>query len=190
MQLTSKEKLTDTEVIHHYLNTRDPFYFSILYDRYAKKVFAKCISILNDYAHAEDALQEIFTKIFLNISKFGEQSKFSTWVYSITYNYCIDLVRKKKKSGALFSDEMEKVPDLADDISDEEILSMEIERLRVILEKIPIGDKAILLMKYNDDMSILEIAEVLQKSESAVKMKIMRAKEKARLIYQDLYADK
>lgn len=85
---------------------------------------------------------------------------------------------------------MESVGEVADEVSDEELLTMEVERLKVVLDKMPLGDKSILLMKYNDDMSILEIAAVLDKSESAIKMKIMRAKEKARMIYKELYPEK
>lgn len=190
MELTTQKELTDTEVIQLFLKTRDSSFFSVLYSRYARKVFSKCVSLLEDQAQAEDAMQDIFTKIFLNLSKFSGQSKFSTWIYSITYNYCIDLIRKKKKSGVLFSDEMESVGEVADEVSDEELLTMEVERLKVVLDKMPLGDKSILLMKYNDDMSILEIAAVLDKSESAIKMKIMRAKEKARMIYKELYPEK
>ena len=54
---------------------------------------------------------------------------------------------------------------------------------------IPVGDRAVLLMKYQDDMSIRDIAGVLEKSESAIKMKIKRAKHKAKSSYKDLYKD-
>jgi len=64
---------------------------------------------------------------------------------------------------------------------------MEVGRLRVILEKIPFGDKAILLMKYQDDMSIKEISNAIGKTESAVKMQIKRAKTKAQMAYKEHY---
>jgi len=143
--------------------------------------------LLKDEALAQDATQEIFTKIFLNLAKFSERSKFSTWVYSITYNFCIDFLRKRKKSKALFSDEMENPPDIVDDIPDSELLEMEVAKLKKVLELIPTGDKAILLMKYQDDMSIREIAGILDKSESAIKMKIKRAKHKAQNVYRDIF---
>jgi RNA polymerase sigma-70 factor (ECF subfamily) len=136
---------------------------------------------------AQDATQEIFTKIFLNLAKFNEKSKFSTWVYSITYNFCIDYIRRKKKEKNLFSDEIENAPDIIEEVPDEELLQIEVKRLKSVLENIPSGDKAILMMKYQDDMSIKEIAEILDKSESAIKMKIKRAKHKAQRVYLDLF---
>ncbi len=132
-------------------------------------------------------MQDIFVKIMQNLANFGEKSQFSTWVYSITYNFCIDIVRKKKKEKTMFSDDMERAPDVAeDDVKDEFLMEMEVKHLKIVLERLPTGDRAIILMKYQDDMSIKEIADVLDKTESAVKMKIKRAKEKARDIFIDL----
>ena len=182
--------MKDLEVIHSYLETQAAKCFSLLYERYSGKIYSKCISMLKDEVMAEDATQEIFTKIFLNLSRFGEKSKFSTWVYSITYNYCIDFIRRKKKQKDIFSDEMEKAPELPDDeISDKVILEMEISQLKTVLDNMPDGDRAVLLMKYQDLMSIKEMAETLGKTESAIKMKIKRAKAKAQLVRKELFKE-
>lgn len=181
--------MRDFEVIHNYLETQAAMCFSLLYNRYAPKIYSKCMAILKDEMLAEDATQEIFMKVFLNLSKFEEKAKFSTWVYSITYNYCIDYLRRKKKQENIFSEDVEKAPDLADDIPDEVLLELEVNQLKNVLEQMPVGDKAILLMKYQDDLSIKEIAEVLDKSESAIKMKLKRAKEKAQKLKQDFFAN-
>ncbi len=182
-------KEADIEVIRKYLETKDPGQFSILYRKYSGKVYGKCLSLLKEEHLAKDAMQDIFLKIFLNLGQFGAQAKFSTWVYSITYNYCIDVIRKKKKTANIFSDEMERVPDLEEEVHDEELLTMEANRLRTVLENIPVGDKAILLMKYQDELQIKEIAVILNKTESAIKMKIKRAKHKAQLVYKDLFPE-
>lgn len=179
--------MRDAEVIHSYLSSQATRCFDLLYSRYATKIYSKCISLLKDEALAQDATQEIFTKIFLNLSKFGEKAQFSTWIYSITYNYCIDFLRRKKKQTDLFSDDIEKAPDREDEVEDKALLEMEISQLKVVLENIPIGDKAILLMKYQDDMSIKDIAEALDKTESAVKMKLKRAKAKAQMIRDEIF---
>jgi len=150
-------KMSDEEVISLYLKTRSSSYFTMLYSRYSGKVYSKCISLLKDEQLSDDATQDIFLKIYLNLAKFSGKSKFSTWGYSITYNYCIDYIRRKKKERNIFS--------------------------------VPPGDRAVLLMKYQDDMSIRDISEVLEKSESAIKMKIKRAKHKAKSSYKELYKD-
>lgn len=178
--------LSDNEVLELYMQAHRGVYFDILYSRYINKVYGKCLSLMKDSSLAEDATQEIFLKIFLNISKFNRMSKFSTWVYSITYNFCIDLMRKHKKIQSVVDDEQE-LPDVEYEVDDRELLEMEIDRLAKVLEKLQVDDKAVLLMKYQDDMSIKEISEVIDKSESAIKMKIKRAKMKAQLEYEKLY---
>ena len=189
MKTTQHKVLSDSEIIRQYLSSRDQRYFHTLYRRYSTKIYSRCISLLKDEGLAQDAMQEIFMKLFLNLSKFGERAKFSTWVYSITYNYCIDVIRKKKKQTAIFSDEMERVEDVAEEVPDYALLEMEVGRLKFVLDKIPIGDKAVLLMKYQDDMQIKDMAVTLNKTESAIKMKIKRAKEKALKVYRANYKD-
>ena len=182
-----KTKVSDEELVSNYVETQESRYLDKLYVKYSNKVFSKCISLLKNEALAQDATQDIFLKIFLNLAKFGGKSKFSTWIYSITYNYCIDLIRKAKKEKNIFSEDIENAPDLAEEVPDSALLEIEVKKLKIILEKIPVGDKAVLLMKYQDDMSIKEISESLEKSESAIKMKIKRAKHKVQKVYKEIY---
>ncbi len=181
--------MEDPEVIHVYLAYQAANCFDLLYKRYGGKIYSKCISMLKDEALAHDATQEVFTKIFLNLSKFNEKSRFSTWVYSITYNYCIDYIRRKKKNANLFMDDISRLPEIEDEVSDDEILSIAVHQLKVILEELDDGERAILLMKYQDGMSIKEIASLLNKTESAVKMRIKRAKERAKHLKQKLFKE-
>jgi RNA polymerase sigma factor (sigma-70 family) len=186
VKIATPATMSDMDIVRSYLRTQDTSWVGLLYDRYSNKVYFKCISLLKDEHLARDAVQEVFTKILLNLSKFNEKSQFSTWVYSITYNYCIDLLRRKKKGKLLFSDDLEEAERQTPIVSDEDFLSMELDVLRQVLNVIPEGDKAILMMKYYDDMSIKEIADALDKTESSIKMKIMRAKAKAADCYQDI----
>jgi len=181
---------TDEEAIELYLETQNSKYFNILYDRYSPKVFGKCFSLLKSETKAQDAAQEIFVKVLLNLSKFSGKSKFSTWLYSITYNFCIDMIRKNKKSIGVLVDDINAFGDeVIDEIEDSEIMETNVLRLKVVLNKIPADDKAILLMKYQDEFSIKDICGILNKSESAVKMKIKRAKEKFVKTYKELYKE-
>jgi len=179
--------MSDEEAVEQYLLTQNVNYFNLLYDRYTNKVYAKCISMLRDAEQAEDATQEIFVKILLSLSKFNARSKFSTWLYSITYNFCIDIIRKGKKEIIVSLEDHTKV-DLEDNgIYDAEIMETNVFRLKEVLNLMNAEDKSILLMKYQDDMSIKEICGVIEKTESAVKMKILRAKERFMKIYQESY---
>lgn len=189
----SKEgiQLPDNILIQEYLETQDAAYFSAIYDRYANKIYSKCYSLLKDTALAEDATQDIFTKIFLRMSSFNQKSQFSTWVYSITHNYCIDYLRKQRKKWSSDDDEqqqelLDKVVDTDDSIKEKELLELELDKLAQALDKLSPEDKSVLLMKYKDDLSIKDICDVLDKSESAVKMKLKRARERAKDEYDKI----
>lgn len=178
----------DVKIINTYLRLQAAACFKILYDRYAGKIFGKALTMLGDEKIAEDATQEIFTKIFLNLGKFSGKSKFSTWVYSVTYNFCIDYIRKNKKNQKLFAKEIDNPPDIeVEDVPDEALLRMEVSRLKQVLAAMNDGDRSILLMKYQDEMSIKDIAAIISKNESAVKMRLKRAKEKAKKIHDKLF---
>lgn len=183
------KKVTDEELVKLYLESQNVAYFNLLYKRYSGKIFGKSLSLLKSESEAEDATQDIMMKILMNMSKFSGKSRFSTWIYSITYNYCIDYLRRKKKDPSVYVDDFIENMDVPDDVEDRFLLEMNVKRLKVILEEIPTGDKTILLMKYQDEMSIREISHILDKSESAIKMKIKRAKQKFQKTFRAKYKE-
>lgn len=182
---SGREKLTDEEVVQEYLKSQNNYYFELLYNRYSSKIFGKCLTILKEQNLAQDATQDIMMKILLNLSKFGGRSKFSTWVYSITYNFCIDFVRKRKKDLSYYVEDIHKYEGVVEDVNDKEILEVRLENLKHIMAHMPSGDQSILMMKYLDGMSIREISTALEKTESAVKMKLKRAKHKFVKIHRE-----
>ena len=161
--------------------------FGILYDRYSEKVYHKCISFVGDTNLAQDLMHDIFLKTFINLSKFNFKSKFSTWLYSLTYNFCVDYVRKNNKIKK--TDEKELV-NLEEDDSGKmemELLQIKADRLMKTLDQIDPEDKMVLLMKYQDDLSIKDMMVMMDQKESAVKMKISRARARALNQYKKLY---
>lgn len=187
----SEQIQTDQAIVESFLETHEAVYFDMLYERYADKVYAKCIGMLKEETLAEDATQEVFIKILTSISRFEQKSSFSTWVYAITYNLCIDSIRRRKKKTTVefedYHQEELNEAESIEEVSDKELLEIRIDRLGEVLHRAMDEDRAILLMKYADNMSIRDISEVIGKSESAVKMNIMRAKQRAKKIYNSLY---
>lgn len=180
--------LKDSEIIKNIIEDKKAECFGTLYDRYSNKVYNKCISLIKDLEIAKDLTHDIFLKVFVNLGSFKGDSTFSTWLYSITYNYCMDYLRKSKKFIEVAVNE--KLPDFqTSDEQDEvdSIYQMDSNKLNALLEKIPTNDKVILLMKYQDDMSIKEIKQSFNIGESAAKMRLKRAKEKLIFIYNDKY---
>ncbi|MGB1205048.1 MAG: RNA polymerase sigma factor [Chitinophagales bacterium] len=181
------KNLTDEQVIERIIASQDPAMVEILYQRYAPKVYRKCISFVKEDDIAENLTHDIFIKVYLNLASFKRRSKFSTWLYSITYNFCIDYLRKSKKQQVYNLEDQKEVAGHADIDSLEELKGIELKRLKQLLEMVKPEEKMILLMKYREEMSIKEIQEVFQISESAVKMRIKRAKEKVRHLYESHY---
>jgi len=174
--------VADEELVRLYIETQRNVYFEELYDRYVDKVYRKCLSFVKNEAQAEDFTHDIFLRVVLKLGSFKEHAKFSTWLYSITYNYCMDQVRQTKRQAEVALDENF---DLADDGYDLELVEMQSKGLKKALQKIDPDERAILLMKYQDDFSIKEIAETFKLTESAVKMRLMRTKEKLKKIYTE-----
>src|SRR5664279_3132392 len=71
--------------------------FAVLVDRYKDMVFTLSLKMLKDREEAEEVSQDIFVKVFKSLSKFNGESKFSTWVYKVAFNTCLDSLKKKKR---------------------------------------------------------------------------------------------
>lgn len=181
--------LTDEELVRELQARMDADRFAVLYDRYSTRVFQKCVGMTRDRDLAKDLTHDIFLKAFLNLSKFDHRSKFGTWLYSITYNYCLDHLRKAKRMREDDIDErtQEGTPD--DDRNEALLLGLRAERLDRVLMEIDPTDRAVLLMKYEDELSVKEMMEALAVSESAVKMRLLRARERALAHYAELYPE-
>jgi RNA polymerase sigma factor (sigma-70 family) len=183
--------MTDADAIQKYLSdpVRQSACFDLLYNRYSGKVYSKCITLLREEDLALDAVQDIFMKVLVKLSDFENKSSFSTWLYSVTYNHCIDFIRKNKsKTGVIsLSDEFDNTKDTSEEeVEDAYLLEMNVKTLRLVFEKLPSDYKVHLLMKYQDDLSVKEMCEILKRSDSAVKTTLKRAKKKAKEIFDNL----
>jgi len=178
----SLKNTPDDELVRLYVETQRNLYFEELYDRYVDKVYRKCLSFVKNEAQAEDFTHDIFLRLVLKIGTFKEHAKFSTWLYSITYNYCMDQIKIIKKQAETT---LEENFDLEQEYDNAELVEIQAQDLKKALQKIDPNERAMLLMKYQDDFSIKEIADTLNITESAVKMRLMRTKEKLRKIYTE-----
>ncbi|MBX7240418.1 MAG: RNA polymerase sigma factor [Bacteroidia bacterium] len=176
-------RLSDEDVIQLIIDKGKTNFFSVLYDRYSDKVYRKCLSFEKDKDVALDLSHDILIKVFLQLSKFQGRSRFSTWLYSVAYNYCVEYTRKKNRLPLTPLDD-ERM-DFADEDTDWVLLESQEKSLKKALDKIHPEDKALLLMKYQDDISIKELMEVHKISESAVKMRLARARQKVKELMEN-----
>jgi len=134
---------------------------------------------------AEELTEDIFSKVFEKLPSFKQKSSFSSWLYTITYNHCIDYLRQKKKLHYPNWNLENEIPEIIDE-TEETVENINYENLLIILEKIHPEEKALLLMKYQDNLSMKQISSALRISEDAAKMRLKRAR--TRVIY--LYTEK
>lgn len=177
--------ISDEEVVRKIQMDENSKSFEILYHRYRKKVLDKCYSLVKNKALAEELTEDIFSKTYEKIGSFKNMSSFSSWLYSLTYNHCIDYLRFKKKLHYPEWNRTHEIPEIIDE-SEEDLDEINYDNLMVIFEMIHPEEKALLIMKYQDNLSMKQIGESLRVSEDAAKMRLKRAR--ARVVY--LYKEK
>ena len=173
-------KVSDEELIRSIVKTNDTLLFEVLYDRYAMMVYNKCFGFAKDTDEAKDLTQDVFLKLFVKLASFKEKSKFSTWLYAFTYNHCVNYVtRNTAKKFEKQSVDYKDIENISESQSEDySFHQMRVDKLKKALNLISPEEKMILLLKYQDYLSIKEIECVLGIGESAVKMRIKRAKDK------------
>ena len=185
----SYNSLPDEDLIKIIVSTNDTLLFEILYDRYAKMVYNKCYGFARHGQEAEDLTQDVFLKLFVKLRTFKGRSKFSTWLYAFTYNHCVNYVNRntaKKIEKKSVDAEHIKEESYDPEKDDNSIRLLKVQKLKEALELISPEEKMILLLKYQDYLSIKDLEGILGIGQSAVKMRLKRAKDKLVNVYNEL----
>lgn len=169
------KKKSDKVLIKRFLQKKDVSAFSKLYDRYSDKVYGRCLQFFQDKEKAKDATQEIFIKVLYQLHTIKEEDYFSTWLYTVTYRYCVDKFREEKKH---FFAEEEKAVNVYYEEQEEVFEDIYSDILEEGLQKLDKEERTIIMMKYVDEMSVKQISEVLGLGSSAVKMRLKRSRDK------------
>lgn len=177
--------LTDEEIIDKIIKDNQTDLYELICDRYFGKVRDKCFSFFKNKAQSEEFANDILSKVYEKLDGFKGNSSFSSWLYSISYNSIIDYLRKKKQLHYPSWNLENELPEIIDE-SDADISNINYDNLLLILDLVHPEEKALLLMKYQDNLSLKIIGASLTISDDAVKMRLKRAR--ARVVY--LYFEK
>ncbi|GAB3275513.1 RNA polymerase sigma factor [Larkinella harenae] len=179
---------TDEELVRYYLTTRQSEYFGQLYKRYSNKVYRRCLTITKDPIDAEDCMQDIFMRVLSGLHNFKEQSTFSTWLYTVSTNYCMDRMKLGRRRNNWVELDNEITKTLAD-TNEYAGVEERYQLVDMILEKIAPSESMYLRMKYEENMNIRDMAILLQVKDSAVKMRLKRVRDKIKdiLVVYQLY---
>ena len=181
--------LTDEDIVQRIISEGQSGLFEILYKRYQPKVFDKVNSFIKDRQKSEEFTNDILSKVYEKLPGFKGNSAISSWIFSITYNYCIDYLRFQKK---LHYPDWNRNNDLHEipDETEEDLSGVTYENLVKILEMVHPEEKALVLMKYQDELSLKQIASTLRISEDAVKMRLKRARTRIIYFYKQHFQDR
>ncbi|WP_346200359.1 RNA polymerase sigma factor SigW [Caldifermentibacillus hisashii] len=162
--------------------------FGEIVELYKDKVFQLCFRMLGNSHEAEDISQEAFIRAYINIERYNIDRKFSTWLYRIATNLCIDRIRKKKPDYYLDAEVAgtegltlySQIP--ASQLApDEEVSKIELQEIiqneiLKLLEKY----RAVIVLKYIEELPLLEISKILDLPIGTVKTRIHRGREALR----------
>lgn len=174
--------LTDPEVIQRVLDG-DTNLFEILVERYQNHVYGTVYRFLGGHSDVDDVAQEVFVTAYKNLGRFAYRSQFSTYLYRIAVNKCIDWARKnKRETSRRHTDILEEFPILDQlpdrDPSPEEAFIRKKERqsVQAILDDLPERYRSVLILYYYQELSYREMADVLDLPVRTVETRLYRAR--------------
>jgi RNA polymerase sigma-70 factor, ECF subfamily len=162
--------------------------YSEIVEMYKDQVFQICYRMLGNRHEAEDMAQEAFIRAYVNIQSFNQKKKFSTWLYRIATNLCIDRIRKKKPDYYLDAevegtDGLTMYSQIPHDgkLPEEEVVGLELqETIQREILNLPEKYRSVIVLKYIEELSLQEISEILDLPLGTVKTRIHRGREALR----------
>jgi RNA polymerase sigma factor (sigma-70 family) len=159
--------------------------YAELMQRYKDSIYFMALKMVNNKDDAMDLTVETFGKAFENIEKYKPDFAFSTWLFRIATNNCIDFIRKKRLNVVSLQsiseeDKDEKQLQIASDTLNPEqtsIKKQESEKLKSIVDQLPQRYRTLIILRYYDEQSYEEIAQQLDLPLGTVKAQLFRARD-------------
>ncbi len=181
----TQKALQDYELVQRALNNDQKAYADLMV-RYKDAIYFMILKMVNNKEDANDLTVEAFGKAFENLGKYRTDFAFSTWLFKIATNNCIDYIRKKRLKTLSIDDNYthadgeESSFDFVSETLDPEeklIKKQKTDTMRSIVDKLPDRYRAIVIMRYFEERSYEEIAKELSLPLGSVKAQLFRAKE-------------
>ena len=161
--------------------------FNILVDRYKDLVYSLALKMVKNREEAEEVAQDTFIKVFKSLSQFKGDSKFSTWIYKVTYNTCLDRLKKQKREQQVVSidefntNQIKSIDNALDKMENEE----REKAIQDCINLLPSDDAFLLTLFYFEEQSLEEISKVLGITPNNVKVKLFRSRKKLTTILKE-----
>lgn len=159
------------------------------------KVFNTAFGFMKNREDAEDISQEVFINVWNKLEKFREEAEISTWLYRITVNKCLDLIKKRERQNkwgkivSLFGSKKDELKQIANhyhpgiETEEKEIA----KNLYVCIDKLPKKQRIVIVLTKMEKLNYKDVAVILETTEKAVESLVARAKENLRKNLDKLY---
>lgn len=146
-----------------------------LYEKYARSMYGICLRYAPSTEAAQDLLQDGFLKIFTVISSYTGKGSFEGWMKRVFVNLALENIRKEKRN--LFNEDVESLPDIADDNMDAKAALISETDLLEMIEELPKGYQTVFNLYAIEDYSHKEIAQLLGIAEGTSRSQYIRARQ-------------
>jgi RNA polymerase sigma factor (sigma-70 family) len=189
-QKRQDSRTEDSRLIKAALAGSDAAYSQIMH-KYHDAIFSFIYRMVHDHQQVEDLTQEAFIKAFSSLKNFNEEFAFSTWLYKIATNNCIDHIRRRKLQmysidkpiESKDSDYTFELPDESYEADKELISGQRARMLQEAIDQLPEKYRRVIMLRHSDERSYEEIAKMLRIPIGTVKAHIFRARE---ILYKQL----
>ncbi|GGG26648.1 ECF RNA polymerase sigma factor SigW [Lysinibacillus alkalisoli] len=162
--------------------------FADIVSLYQGRLYQVCYRMLGNKQEAEDITQEAFVRAYTNLHTFDQNRKFSTWIYRIATNLCIDRIRKKKPDYYLDAEvagteglNMYSQIAASEPLPVQQVEEMELqERIQYEISRLSDKYRTIIVLKYIEELSLQEISEIVDMPVGTVKTRLHRGREALR----------
>ncbi len=171
-----KNSVDDNILIDKFLKG-DERAFSLLINKYKRKIYLTAYRLLGNHEDANDIVQEVIIKIYQELKNFRRESSIYTWIYRITTNLSLNALRRKKIRQFFDYDELEEWF-FKDEKQSPEVNFRENElsnKLQSAIDKLPEKQKRVFVLRYYDNLTYEEISEILGTSVGALKANYFHA---------------
>ena len=182
LTVSSYTKMTtnNEQILINQIMDGDTSAFSVLVESYKDLVFTLALRMLKNKEEAEEVAQDTFVKAYKSLSKFKGDSKFSTWIYRVAYNTCLDRIKKNRKylNNVEINEFTVHQVKTIDNALDRIEIAERNEAIQHCIERLPSEDGFLLTLYYFDDLSLDEISKVVGINTNSIKVKLFRCRKK------------
>ena len=177
----TNENFSDVDLVRQICAGNTKLFEEVL-NRYQRQILVYCTRFLNWHKEdGEDATNNTFVKAYINLNSYNPKLKFSSWLYRIAHNEAVNKIKKNSQNYTIPLEDNDSLPHTTDF---ENPTTADLDK---ILAKLKPEDKNILLLFYIQELSLEEIGEILKITVNNVKVKLHRAREKAKKLAKWIY---